>query len=258
MRSTPMELIGWVFRRFSMGRGKSSRRQVLRRLTVEPLEQRALLSAVPTVTGVGPASGPSGGNTLVTIRGTGFTGATAVDFGGVAATSFTVDSDGVIRAASPAAAAGKVDVRVTGDGGESAASAIDTFTYTAGPQDALSVFAPPASVAVDAPVLVGLNTTASGTPAFRVSTSSPGDPLGNDLTTTFMPKTNQVLKIVTSRGELDFQLLANYTPETVQHIVGLIKSGAYANAPRSTASSRISLPRAAPALPARAARSRTN
>ena len=30
-----------------------------------------------------------------------------------------------------------------------------------------------------------------------------------------MPQTNQVLKIVTSLGEMDFQLLNNYTPDTV-------------------------------------------
>ena len=46
----------------------------------------------PTVTGLSPTSGPLAGGTPVTITGTGFTGATAVDFGTTAATSYTVVS----------------------------------------------------------------------------------------------------------------------------------------------------------------------
>ena len=49
---------------------------------------------VPAVTGISPASGPAAGGTTVTITGTGFTGATAVDFGATAATSFTINSAG--------------------------------------------------------------------------------------------------------------------------------------------------------------------
>ena len=49
--------------------------------------------ATPTVTAVAPTSGPTSGGTTVTITGTGFTGATQVAFGPVAATRFTVVSD---------------------------------------------------------------------------------------------------------------------------------------------------------------------
>ena len=49
----------------------------------------------------------------MTITGTGFTGATKVLFGTVAATSFTVVSSTQITAASPARAAGEYDVFVT-------------------------------------------------------------------------------------------------------------------------------------------------
>ena len=40
--------------------------------------------AAPTVTGISPTSGPEAGGTQCTITGTGFTGATAVNFGGTA------------------------------------------------------------------------------------------------------------------------------------------------------------------------------
>ena len=52
-----------------------------------------IVPPVPTVTGVSPASGPSTGGTTVTITGTGFAGASAVNFGaGNPAIFFTVNS----------------------------------------------------------------------------------------------------------------------------------------------------------------------
>ena len=62
-----------------------------------------------------PTAGPLGGGTLVTITGTGFTGATAVDFGTTPATDLTVVSDTTITADSPAGT-GTVDVTVTTPG----------------------------------------------------------------------------------------------------------------------------------------------
>ena len=69
------------------------------------------------------------GGTLVTITGTGFTGATAVDFGTTAATNLTVVNDTTITADSPAGT-GTVDVTVTTPAGTSATSPADQFTYT--------------------------------------------------------------------------------------------------------------------------------
>ena len=88
--------------------------------------------AAPTVAVISPTAGPLGGGTLVTITGTGFTGATAVDFGTNAATNLTVVSDTSITADSPAGT-GTVDVTVTTPGGTSATSPADQFAYVAAP-----------------------------------------------------------------------------------------------------------------------------
>ncbi len=83
----------------------------------------------PTVTGVSPNTGTAAGGDTVTISGTGFTTATGVYFGGVATTSFTVNSDGSITAVTPAGTAGTVDVTVSAAGGTSATGEADQFTY---------------------------------------------------------------------------------------------------------------------------------
>jgi autotransporter passenger strand-loop-strand repeat protein len=83
-----------------------------------------------TVTGVSPASGPAAGGATVTITGSNFTGATAVSFGGTAATNFTVVSATQIKATEPAGTAGQsVDVTVTTPIGTSATSPADRFTF---------------------------------------------------------------------------------------------------------------------------------
>jgi len=75
-------------------------------------------------------AGDSGG-ARTTITGTGFTGATAVWFGNVVASAFTVSSDTKITATSPAHGGGAVDVKVVNAFGTSAVSPADQFTYLA-------------------------------------------------------------------------------------------------------------------------------
>lgn len=84
----------------------------------------------PVVTSVSPDVGPTAGGTVVTILGSGFSGATAVGFGGVASLDWDVVSDSTIVAVSPAHGAGTVHVSVTTPGGTSAATAADEFTYS--------------------------------------------------------------------------------------------------------------------------------
>ena len=88
---------------------------------------------VARVTRVTPAAGPATGGTTVTITGNGFTGATGVRFGAVAAKSFTIASTTTITAVSPAAGAGTVDVTVVNGGGASATAASDQFAFVAVP-----------------------------------------------------------------------------------------------------------------------------
>ncbi len=93
----------------------------------------------PTISGFTPTSGPAG--TSVTITGTAFTGAMAVTFNGVNASSFTVNSATQITATVPAGATtGKVAVTTPGGTAESAANftvilppTISGFSPTSGP-----------------------------------------------------------------------------------------------------------------------------
>jgi hypothetical protein len=90
--------------------------------------------APPSVIAISPTTGPAAGDSSVTISGSNFSEVEKVDFGGMAATSYTVNSDGSITATSPAPSApGTVDVTVTTAAGTSPIGSSDSFTYTAPP-----------------------------------------------------------------------------------------------------------------------------
>ena len=89
--------------------------------------------AVPTVSGLVPNAGPTVGGTTVIITGTGFTGATAVDFGTDPGTGLIVTSDTSLTVISPPGFAGTVNVTVIAPGGTSLISPADQFTYVAAP-----------------------------------------------------------------------------------------------------------------------------
>ena len=85
-------------------------------------------STTPTVSSLTPTTGASTGGTSVVITGTDLTGATAVTFAGVNATSYTVDSSTQITAVTPAGTPGaQVDVVVTTPGGS--ATSTGGFVY---------------------------------------------------------------------------------------------------------------------------------
>jgi hypothetical protein len=86
-----------------------------------------LTAGVPAVTAVAGQPDPAATGQLVTLTGSRFAGTTAVEFGGVAATDFTVLDASTLVAVMPAGAAGPVDVVVTNAVGDSTA-----FEYTRG------------------------------------------------------------------------------------------------------------------------------
>ena len=67
----------------------------------------------------------------MTILGANFTGATAVQFGAVNATSYTVDPTGTVITATSPAGTGVVDITVTTPQGTSPHIGADTFQYVA-------------------------------------------------------------------------------------------------------------------------------
>ena len=94
-------------------------------------ESLETLPPAPAVTGVSPDAGFESGGTPVTITGSGFTSASAVRFGSVAATQFAVESATKLTAIAPPQAPATVDVSVTNPGGTSTTGAADQFTYVA-------------------------------------------------------------------------------------------------------------------------------
>jgi subtilisin family serine protease len=120
----------------------------------------APLATAPVITGFTPAQGPVG--TSVTIEGSGFTGATTVQFGGVNAAFFTVLSPERLTATVPAGA-GTGLIRVVNPAG--AASSAQAFTVQTG--SANDHFA-------DAQSLTGTQGTVTGNNAG--ASKEPGEP----------------------------------------------------------------------------------
>ncbi|MFP5362562.1 MAG: kelch repeat-containing protein, partial [Thermoleophilia bacterium] len=86
----------------------------------------------PLVTRLLPRSGSTSGGSRITIRGSGFSGATQVTFGATPATDFAVVSPTRIDATAPAGATGTVHVRVTVAGQLSPANPVARFAYAEG------------------------------------------------------------------------------------------------------------------------------
>jgi hypothetical protein len=85
------------------------------------------------VSAISPAEGSITGGAVVTISGSGFTGASGVSFGSQPASSFTVNSDSSITAVAPAEAAGIVNITVTTSAGASAVNSADQFSFLSSP-----------------------------------------------------------------------------------------------------------------------------
>jgi hypothetical protein len=124
---------------------------------------------LPGVTAVSPRSGAPAGGTMVTITGTDFTGATAVRFGTVAATAFTVNNATQITATAPAQAAGTVvDITVTTPAGTSPTTPADRYTYAHAP--AVTMISPNQGLPAGGTVVIITGTDFTNVTAVRFGT----------------------------------------------------------------------------------------
>ena len=131
-------------------------------------------TALPTVTLLAPASGPTAGGNTVVITGTNFTDATVVKFGTVKATTFTVNSAIQITATAPAGTSGTtVDVTVTTPAGTSATTGTgNDYTYGVPTVTAVSPTGQATTAAGTAVTITGTNFVAGATVAFGAAAAT--------------------------------------------------------------------------------------
>jgi hypothetical protein len=152
----------------------------------------------PAISSFSPTTA-CGASTSVTISGSGFTGATAVSFGGVAAQSFTVVNATTITAI-PAAAGASGNVSVTGPAGS---ASLAGFTHLTAPS--VSISALPASAVICGAGSVQLTASGSGSGytwspgglSGAVQTVSPGSTTVYTVTSTNGTCTNTATQLVT-------------------------------------------------------------
>lgn len=133
----------------------------------------------PAVTTVAPASGPLSGGTLVTITGSGLSGAYEVDFGGTPASQVTNISATQVQVVAPASQFSvRVDISIMTPSGTSTPTAADVFTYGSPPPPTatnVTVSAAPSPVLYGQPVTLTAAvspTDGAGTIAFSADGSA--------------------------------------------------------------------------------------
>jgi alpha-tubulin suppressor-like RCC1 family protein len=145
-----------------------------------------------------PDSGTLAGGTSVTIQGSGFTGATAVTFGGIHTAAFSIINDTTISATTPARSAGMVNVIVTAAGGSPIAEI--PFTYFD-------------------PIVTATYTSADDVPITAAGYMAAGKTV--NLTLSFAPATGTALTVVKNTGRVyidgTFSNLAQGQTVTLSH-----------------------------------------
>jgi hypothetical protein len=131
-------------------------------------------AVVPTLTSISHTSAAQGMS--ITLRGAGFTGASAVRFGGVAAQSFVVVNDSTLTAVLGTGASGAVSVTTPGG-----TASLAGFTVVV-PPSGFTAHTPPASATIGTPYTYTF--VANGTPAPTYSVASGTLPTGLALHTT--------------------------------------------------------------------------
>lgn len=114
-----------TFRLYGYSAGNNNGTMSIGAINGNDISVNGSVIAVPTITSFTPNNACSGSGTSVVITGTNFTGATAVSFNGVPATSYTVNDATQITATMPAGAATGV-ISVTTAGGTATSSSAFT------------------------------------------------------------------------------------------------------------------------------------
>jgi eukaryotic-like serine/threonine-protein kinase len=163
-------------------------------------------SPPPAVTGVSPASGPTGGGTSVTITGTGLAGATSVSFGGAAAT-VTADSASQITATSPGGNAGTVSIIVVTPSGTAAGQ----FTYV-NPPPALTAISPNNGFAGTTVTISGTNLGGATSVSFGGAAGTITADSASQITVTSPPGNGTVNVTVTTPSGTSNAVQFTYNP----------------------------------------------
>lgn len=177
----------------------------------------------PTVTSVTPSVGSAG--TQVTITGSGFTGATVVQFGANNVVP-TVVSDTVVTAIAPAGALGAtVDVRVVTTNGPSPTSDNAKFTYAAGP--VITSISPSTGSAATIVTITGTGLTNASLVSFggtlatpltvtdsTVTVSAPSRPLGTVNVTITTPLGTSAISAAAQFTYTGIPVITNVSPST--------------------------------------------
>jgi len=145
-----------------------------------PIDLGAPAGDPPIVVTVSPGSGPAGGFTPVQITGAGFTGTTSVQFGGINALSFTVDSNTQITAVSPPGTLFAI-VDVTVNDVEGSSTLPGAYFYTFDPAPSITSVVPNTgsasggtTVTITGPSVIGVSSvTFDGVPGTGLVINNP-------------------------------------------------------------------------------------
>jgi hypothetical protein len=163
----------------------------------------------PTLGNMSPDKGAVGAT--VTITGSGFTGATAVSFNGIAATSFTVVSDTQISALVPAGATSGA-VKVTAPGGAVTSSS----SFTVYPKPTIAGISPTSGQIGSAVIITGTGFTGATAVSFNGTGATSFTVISATLITATVPAgaTSGIVTIVAPGGQVTSTAAFIVTPTT--------------------------------------------
>ena len=197
-------------------------------IATDPTPGVVVDAVAPVLSGLSPNAGSIAGGTTVVITGSGFSAASAVQFGAVPATSFVINSATLITATLPLGTLGAADVTVTTPNGSSATGVASQFTYF---------------TIADAPTM---GTTTAGDGQASVSFTAPSSDGGAEITLYSVTSSPEGLTSTGSASPLVVAGLSNGTAYTftvtATNAASTGPASAASNAVTPNASQTISFP----------------